>query len=139
MRYFQISPEVPGGLGDNTIFDRGGPRLKVTKLHYQFDGWMGDILCESHPVYIVTEAARLQLESLGCSGIEFWELEMTKSEQFDEVHPGVTLPVFRWLKVLGTPQIDDFGIDSKLNLVVSERVLLALIPLGLNHADIKEV
>ncbi|MFD2056543.1 hypothetical protein ACFSQT_26735 [Mesorhizobium calcicola] len=37
------------------------------------------------------------------------------------MQPDVELPPFVWLKVDGRASCDDFGINQKLNLVISER------------------
>lgn len=52
-----IEPEVAGSLGkekklDNSVFP---PHIK--KLHYEFDGRLGDDILESFPCYIVTGVA----------------------------------------------------------------------------------
>jgi hypothetical protein len=55
MEYFQIAPEVAGGWGRNTVMDRSIHPPHVTKLHFEFDGWLGDVLLESFPCYIITK------------------------------------------------------------------------------------
>ena len=44
MTYYHLEPEVAGGIGERTVLDRSGPRLRATSLHYEFDGWLGDDL-----------------------------------------------------------------------------------------------
>lgn len=44
MKYFYIEPEVAGGLGRNTVMNRAVHPPVVSKLHYHFDGWLGDVL-----------------------------------------------------------------------------------------------
>jgi hypothetical protein len=41
MKKFKIHPEVPGGLGANTIYDKTTIPWKIEKLHVVIDGWMG--------------------------------------------------------------------------------------------------
>ena len=54
--YHCVEPEVAGGWGENTQFTRTpGRSVVVRRLHYSFDGWLGDELIESTPCYIVTE------------------------------------------------------------------------------------
>ena len=43
--FYVLEPEVAGGFGENTILTRTpGKSMLVHKLHYQFDGWLGDPL-----------------------------------------------------------------------------------------------
>ena len=46
-------------------------KMIVRKFHYEFDGWLGDVLLESCPCFIVTEAAKKKLQSIGATGIKF--------------------------------------------------------------------
>lgn len=43
-KYYTISPEVPGSLGENTIFDKSTVPWGVEKIHVSFDGWIGSDL-----------------------------------------------------------------------------------------------
>lgn len=134
MRYFYIEPEVAGGLGKNTVLD---PRMHppiVSKLHYQFDGWLGDILVESFPSWIITESGQQKIRASGLTGATFSDVEVTTSEQFMQLYPTFELPKFVWLRVEGAPGQDDFGIAQDHRLVVSERSLEVSRGLGVNHA-----
>jgi hypothetical protein len=53
-------------------------------------------------------------------GVEFADAEISVSPQFKELHPGVKLPPFRWLKPTGVAGRDDFGLGSDHRLVVSK-------------------
>jgi hypothetical protein len=138
MKYFFIEPEVAGGLGKKTIMDRSVHPPIVSKLHYQFDGWLGDVLLESFPCFIVTEAAKKKLQSVGATGIKFDEVEVTTSEQFQEIYPNRQLPKFEWLQIEGKPGKDDFGIAQDGRLVISQQMLEELRGLGISHAIIAE-
>lgn len=134
MEYYFIEPEVAGGFGSETVTDKSSGIMKVTKLHYQFDGWHGDELLESTPCFIVTSklASKIQVEKL--SGVKFNEVYVTKSDEFEDFFPDVQLPEFVWLQVDGVPGVDDFGITSDLNLIVSEYSLKILKESGISHA-----
>lgn len=134
MKYFYVEPEVAGGLGQNTVINRNVHPPIVSKLHYHFDGWLGNLLLESFPCFIVTESARQKIQSAGFTGIEFDQVEITKSEQFQELYPNRQLPEFVWLKVNGKPGQHDFGIAPDARLVVSERALKVLRELGISQA-----
>ncbi len=70
MRYFYVEPEVAGGFGENAVLldPRARPPL-VGHLHYEFDGWFGDVLLTTVVTYIVTEEAREKLLDIGATGI----------------------------------------------------------------------
>lgn len=134
MKYFYIEPEVAGGLGKNTIMNHNTHPPIVSKLHYQFDGWLGDVILESFPCFIVTEEAKGKLESVNATGIRFAEVEVTTSEQFQDLYPNHKLPKFVWLQIEGKAGDDDFGIDKEKRLVISGRVLKILKGIGVSHA-----
>ena len=77
MNYFCIEPEVAGGLGQNVEMDRSVHPPVVDKLHYEFDGWLGDELLETFPCFIVTEGAMKRLQLIHATGIKFDQAEVT--------------------------------------------------------------
>lgn len=107
MKYYFMEPEVAGGLGRNTIMDRSTHPPIVSKLHYEFDGWLGDVILESFPSYIVTDEARLNLQAVGATGAAFGAVEITVSESLRERQPGLKLPAFVWLQVTGAVPIEE--------------------------------
>lgn len=134
MKYFYIEPEVAGGLGENTVIDPSVHPPIISKLHYEFDGWLGDLLLETFPCFIVTKDAKRKLQSIGATGIRFDEVEITTSEMFRGLYPNRQLPEFFWLQIQGKPGQDDFGIADDLGLVISERALEVLRELGISNA-----
>jgi hypothetical protein len=133
--YHVVEPEVAGGWGVNTIVTRSpGRPIVVDKLHYVFDGWLGDALLESAPCYIGTQRLVEEIKLAQLKGIDFDEVEVTKSLQFDTLYPNRELPKFKWLKINGVPGQDDFGVTTDLQLVVSEKALAVLQKVGLSTA-----
>ncbi|MER8982008.1 MULTISPECIES: hypothetical protein [unclassified Mesorhizobium] len=135
--YYYLEPEVSGGFGDNIILDASVHPPLVTRLHYEFDGWLGDRMVASFPCYLVTEDVAEKILKSEFSGVTFDKVEVTTSELFEEMQPDQKLPPFVWLKVNGDAGRDDFGMAKDLRLVVSERVLDALKPLGISNALIE--
>jgi hypothetical protein len=133
-----VEPEVAGGLGPNTILDVGVHPPVVSRLHYEFDGWLGDVLLETFPCFIVTDDARQRLVDRRFTGARFDEVEISASLQFEELYPEVRLPRFAWLQVIGEAGKTDFGTIAG-RLVISERALDVLRSLGLSHAEIKPI
>lgn len=144
LTYFFIEPEVAGGLGDNSVFDRSTHPPQVHRLHYEFDGWLGDVLLAGFPCLIATEEAARALKSGAITGIIYATMETSTSELFRHLYPGRQLPTFVWLQINGTPGEDDFGWyrdtrgeQPRTRYVISKRVLDILRPMGLNHAEIE--
>lgn len=135
MEYYSIEPEVAGGWGKNTVFDRiSGKGTFVHKLNYEFDGWLGDELLESSACYIVTERVAHEIERAQLTGARFDEVEVTTSEQFRDIYADRQLPRFVWLRAGGKLGQDDFVLGPDLRLVVSDRALDLLKRMGLSHA-----
>lgn len=134
MNHFIVEPEVAGGLGEHTVIDSSVRPPKVSKLHYKFDGWLGDALLESFPCYIATKDMAEKLKALHPTGVHFGDVEIEKSDLFRRLHPNRKLPDFMWLKVSGQPGKDDFGLADDLRLVISERVLALLKSQNLQNA-----
>ncbi|MER9356938.1 MULTISPECIES: hypothetical protein [unclassified Mesorhizobium] len=137
MRYFYLEPEVSGGPGDNSVMDTSVHPPIVTRLHYEFDGWLGDAMVTSFPCYLVTEGVERKILESRFSGVTFDKVEVTTSELFEEMQPDQKLPPFVWLKVSGKAGLDDFGIAKDYRLVVSESVLDVLKLLGVSNALIE--
>lgn len=136
MGFFLIEPEVAGHIGEDTVMDHGTHPPRVIHLHYTFDGWLGDALLESFPVFLITEEAKAALLRIDATGADFDSVKVTLSEQFEELYPGRMLPGFVWLRVGGTAGLDDAAIAPDGRLVVSARVLEALQSLGISHAEV---
>ena len=138
MRYHVLEPEVAGGFGGGTVMDRAVHPPEVNSLNFEFDGWLGDVLLESFPCFIATTDAVRELQKLSATGVQFNDFRITKSVQFQNIYPDRVLPKFRWLKVFGRAGVDDLGLASDSRLVVSDRVLNVLKPLGISNALIQD-
>lgn len=125
-RFYVVEPEVAGGVGPHSVMDGSVHPPVVSRLHYVFDGWLGDEIVESFPCFLVTEALSIRLAQAGLTGFEIDAVEVTASDQFLDAHPGQQLPPFVWLKVDGIAGGDDFGIGPDLRLVVSSKALQAI-------------
>ena len=140
MRYFRLRPEIPAGIGENSEIERiqGNP-LKVKRLHLVFEGWFGDDLMKTSPVFYVTEKLKQGLESAKFSGVSHFEnIEVTKSENFEELYPEKELPSFFLFKINGEAKQDDFGVEVG-KLIVSAKALEFLKGFNLSETEIEEV
>ncbi|MEU7903554.1 hypothetical protein [Actinoplanes sp. NPDC049118] len=123
MQFYVVRPEVPGGLGENTVLDHSGDQPRVTHLEYEFEGWLGDELITAHPAFAATTTLANRFQQAGLTGFHTREMEVTTSEDFDEMYPGRKIPPFIELVIDGRVGVDDFAIDKANELVVSQRAL----------------
>lgn len=139
MKYFYVDPEVAGGLGSRTVMDRSVHPPLVARLHYHIEGWLGDVVLESFPCFIVTLEVMDSLREFGATGVDFDDADISISAQFKETHPDLTIPHFVWMKIAGQASQDDFGAGSDGRMIVSEAALELLRKLGIAHALIEPV
>ena len=133
-----IEPEVAGGLGEDTKLDTTVHPPVVYQLHYEFSGWLRNDIVESFPCFIVTDSLKDAILKNRLSGVDFDYVKVTTTIEFDELHPGVTLPPFNWMKIFGKAGKDDFGISDKHLLIVSENAYNLLALFKINAADVQD-
>jgi hypothetical protein len=135
MDRFYVEPEVAGSLGPATDLDTSTHPPVVRRLEYRMEGWLGDCLLESFPVFVVTEEARRAIEAAGLSGAAFDAVTITVSPDFMSAKAkDGALPAFAWLK----PAKDgDVATAPDGRLLLSQRALDVLKPLGLANAEIE--
>jgi hypothetical protein len=138
MNYFYLEPEVAGELGKGTVLDTTVHPPLVSKLNYQFSGWLGDVLLESFPCFIISADTAAALEKDSFTGLNFSEVETSTTSEFNTMYPDRVLPKFRWLQVSGLAGDDDFGLASDHRLVVSENAVEKLRQFGISHALVEE-
>ena len=126
MKFLSLEPEVAGGTGEHTVMDVCTRPPTVTRLYYEFDGWLGDDILETFPCYIISERLKNKLATTAFTGFAIADVEVTKSGEFEDLHPGRELPAFYWLKITGRAGVDDFGFSEKSTLIISEQVLSLL-------------
>ncbi len=136
MRYFVLAPEVAGSLGNNTVMSRERHPPTVSRLHYEFDVWLGDDLLEAFPCFIVSQRLADKVARLKLSGASIDVVEVTLSEQYRDLYPDRRIPEFLWLKVSGAAGRDDFGTDVAGRLVVSEQVMELLKTMDVDHCSV---
>jgi hypothetical protein len=136
VKYYLLSPEVAGGLGERTEMDTSVHPPVVSRLHYEFSDWLGDDLVESFPVFMISAVLGERSTQAGLSGFALADAETTLSPEAEELLEGQGLPAFRWLQITGRPGANDFGQTADARLVVSQRALDLLREGALNNCDI---
>lgn len=137
--YFELEPEVAGGLGENSVLDSTIHPPSVKHLHYSFDGWLGDCLLESFPCFIVSEQLSNAMEKSELTGYSLSSVEVTKSEQFLELHSELELPIFYRLNITGNRMVDDFSLSDSNTLLASNSALELLKENGLTNCQVSNV
>lgn len=140
--FYRLRPDVPGGLGENTVLDSTvhPPRVEGT-LHFEIDNWFGDELISSYPCYLVSEKLSAALEGSGLGRFEIRDVEITYGEAAYERlyrHGLDEFAQFRWLFVSGTAGQDDIGLTPRGRLVVSDAALEIFRQGNLNGCEIDE-
>jgi hypothetical protein len=133
-----LRPEVAGGLGENSVLDASTHPPRVQRLHYEFADWLGDVLVETFPVFVVEKKAGEAARDAGFTGIELATVEVSVTPEGRELIElgGITaLPEFLWLTITGEPGVDDFGQLDDARLIVSDRALEFLQRAGIEHAE----
>lgn len=156
-RLFLLHPEVAGGWGPETEYqneeDVAAGRADVPvigRFQYEFEGWLGDELLEAFPCFIVTASLADAMVGARLTGIELEEVEVLKSQTFEDLYPGRALPEFRRLNPLGRLQTDsdgsasgwsghDLSLNQLAELVVTETALATLRAHRLSHCDVDEL
>ncbi len=61
MQFYVIEPEVAGGWGDSIVVYRSVDPVSVERIHYQFEGWLGDELLTTSSCLHLHRAGRSRL------------------------------------------------------------------------------
>jgi len=139
MKFYLLDPEVAGGWGPNTKFTRSlGKPVVILALNYEFDGWLGDDLLESTPVFIVTRRLADRLQAARLTGFVMRPVEISTSEQFRDLYGDLELPEFVWIDIVGKAGGDDFGIHADGRLVVSRKALDVIKTTQLDHCEVED-
>lgn len=136
MTYFLLGPEVAGGWGPHIQVDRRSHPPVVTRLHYEFQGWLGDDLLTTFPVFVVTRRLAVALQESRLSGFQLADMELSVGDTWEQLYGTRAVPQCRWLKVTGTGGAEDFGLTELAHLVVSENALQLLRRFSLQHCEV---
>lgn len=152
MALYMLEPEVAGELGENTVYDNfddvryTGAKPEISKLHFIFSGWLGDDIIESTPCFIVTDKLKEEIEKSKLVGYEFQDIEISLSDEFNEMYPDREIPKFKRLIPKGNIIVDgeaytswtrdDFNFSDKSYLVVSYRALKLINKFNIDNCDV---
>jgi hypothetical protein len=137
---FVLEPEVPGGWGPGTIADTSVHPPVVTKLVFEFAGWLGDHLVESFPVHLVSAGLGDALVAAGLKGFVLDDVDVVLDPEFQKWMPNVVsrLPKWRWLRVGSDPR-SDLWLNERAELHVRSVALDVWRGFSLEHCAITPV
>ncbi len=138
-KHFVLEPEVAGQLGEHTVMDRSTHPPKIEKLHFIFDGWLGDDIVATFPSFLVSKNLYKLLKESELKGFEFGTCLISCSYTFNELLKDTKLPQFYWLKITGRDENADFRLNSKNYLTLSERALNLLKKTKIEHSEIYDI
>ncbi len=145
MKFYALGAQAVGDFGRNTLMGNYEERPpKVQRFHLELDRWPKDDIVEALATYAVTERLATKLRQSGLTGYSLDKVEITTSVDFEEwrsLHAGEILPKFYWLKVLGSPGVDDFGMiqgPCELPLIVSEKAMSLLRQYNMAVCDVED-
>jgi hypothetical protein len=100
-----------------------------------FDTWLGDDLIRAYPAVLVTTPVKRALLGLRePTGFEITRARVRTPGFFRKHSPGKRLPPFWTIQVRGQAGRDDMGLTASGTLVVSRRVLDALLDFQIGRA-----
>ncbi len=146
---FLLEPEVAGGKGRNTLYDK---EKKVIFLEYEFYGWLGDELLEATPCFVISDELAKDIQKSDLTGYKLQDIEVSINEQFYDIYPNADQPPFGMQLIpLGKVIINeenthyekwsehDFCFSNTSCLVVTERALNILKKHKMNYCEITEL
>jgi hypothetical protein len=126
---------VPGRLGlDVQMSHSKSDGWNVTKMHLDFDEWLGDDIVQVFNCFLVTDKAKQLLETAQLKGFTFEEPKITKSYEFAEKYPSLNLPNFWWLRPARNTTDSDFAIHENGFASLSHKAMETLSNLSLLNA-----
>ena len=139
VKYLTIRPEVAGSFGDYTIMDTKTHPPKIERLHYVFEGWLGDDIVEGFPVFLISKNLYELLKKTNFTGYKVDSCRVTMSQNFVEFYSHKKLPPFYWFKITGKKRESDFWVSEKNDLMASEKAIETLKQANINHCDIENL
>ena len=136
MNYFRLKPERPSNIWQySTVDDRG----EIQKMVFAYDFWSNEPIFRDIRYFFVRRSVATALQEAGLTGFQCVEVPTIKSKQYDSSdHRDRDPEPVGWLQVTGRMAMDDFGLQGKAKLVVSERALGVLRNHGLVRCEVIE-
>lgn len=138
MEFHRIAPQRPCDIWTYSEFEPGPayPR-RFRRVVFAYDFPTKDCLFNDSPYYFIISEAGSALSALGLSGAGRQPVETRVSDAYTQSYGTPTwVPEVEQLIVTGSAGEDDFGLQGRVTLIVSDRALALLRQHGLAHAQI---
>ena len=136
MNFFCLSPERPCDIWRYSVV---GPNREFRRMVFAYDFWCDEPVFVDVPHYFVPRSVGRALTDRGLTGFTTVDVETIKSADYDDSQAGGKQPEpVSLLRVNGQAGVDDFGLQWRTRLIVSERGLEALRALGLKKCEVTD-
>ena len=121
MSVYELEPEVPCSPGPDTVWDNSAAPPRLSNISLAFEGWLGDDLITTYPLFAVTDRLRAALEGAGIRGVSFESVPAVKSEQYADLYPEEEIGAWALMTVTGREADgDDAWMNATTRLEVSQ-------------------
>lgn len=134
-----LDPEVAGNFGNSSELDTSVHPPRVRRLEYRVEGWLGDDLIQTFPVYLASPGLVDAMTRSGLTGFT------DRGAGVVTVDPQVASAVdkkildFHWIEIDGQQESDDLFITSEYLLGVSDRAWAIFDSFQLEQCDVEQV
>ena len=135
MSFHHVRPERPCDIWSySTLVER-----RFVNMVFAYDFWSGEPLFVDVPHFFVRRSVADVLRKAALTGFEAIDVETIKSRDYNEESAQGRQPEpVCLLKVTGQAGADDFGLQCKVRLIVSDRALTLLREHGLVRARVED-
>ena len=121
MPFHRLKPDRPCTIWRYSTIDAA---RSFQKMVFAYELWSGEPVFNDPPHYFVRRGVAEALRRLQLTGFEAIDVTTIKATNYDEEQAAGREPEpVCWLKVHGQPAVDDFGLQVKVRLIVSQPVL----------------
>lgn len=138
MGFHRIAPQRPCNIWTYSDFEPGPafPR-RFRRMVFAYDFPTEDCLFNDVPYYFVTKEVGKLFSALGLSGASRQPVETRVSDMYVQSYgTPASVPEVEQLIVTGLAGNDDFGLQGRSTLIVSDRTLALLRQRGLTQAEV---
>jgi hypothetical protein len=136
---YVLDPQVAGELGDETVMDGSTHPPTVTRVDYVLDQPDADEFIQSFPVFLVSLDLGARLQQAGMTGFDLADALVRPSVEYLAAFGDVPHRLYSWLRVHGTPEVDDCWLDQSLQICVSDRMMSIIETTTLSDCLVEEL
>jgi hypothetical protein len=131
--FHRLQPTRPCNVWKHSTTDGAG---RITRLVFAYDFWSPDPIFHDVPYQFVTRSMADVLATTSLTGYSLEDVPTIRSDEYDGSQALAEPEPVCWLKVHGHHGKDDFGMQNRAYLVVSDAALDHLRRKGLQRAEV---